>query len=154
MGDANALLLTEVLPRCRWADRARALCLLDPYGLSVDWSLIHTIGQMKSVEIFFNFMVVGANRNVLWNRPDLIPSQRLVLVDRVWGDRSWVGALYKQERDLFGLRGPEKLLNEDVAIAYRERLQNVAGFDYVPDPIPMRNTRGATMYYLFFASPN
>jgi len=24
----------------------------------------------------------------------------------------------------------------------------------VPDPMPMRNTRGAVVYYLFFASPN
>jgi len=33
-------------------------------------------------------------------------------------------------------------------------LNKTAGFNYVPDPIPMRNTKGATIYYLFFASPN
>ena len=38
--------------------------------------------------------------------------------------------------------------------AYRERLKTVAGFKYVPQPIPMRNTKGATVYYLFFATPN
>jgi hypothetical protein len=28
----------------------------------------------------------------------------------------------------------------------------VAGFAYVPEPSPMRNSKGATIYYLFFAS--
>jgi len=30
----------------------------------------------------------------------------------------------------------------------------VAGFKYVPEPIPMRNSSGAVVYYLFFASHN
>lgn len=33
-------------------------------------------------------------------------------------------------------------------------MKKVGGFQYVPQPIPMRNTTGATVYYLFFASPN
>ena len=48
----------------------------------------------------------------------------------------------------------EKTANEAIAAAYRERLKNVAGFDYVPEPMPMRNTKGAVVYYLFFASHN
>jgi three-Cys-motif partner protein len=153
VGDANRILLSDILPRCRYEDYARALCLLDPYGLSVDWSLIRTIGQMQSVEIFFNFMVVWANRNVLWKRPELVPQERLRLMDRVWGDRSWVNALYKQEEDLLGVRS-QKLPNKAVAAAYRTRLRKVAGFRFVPEPVPMKNTRGATVYYLFFASSN
>jgi three-Cys-motif partner protein len=38
--------------------------------------------------------------------------------------------------------------------AFRDRLKTVAGFKYVPDPMPMRNSKGAVIYYLFFASPN
>jgi hypothetical protein len=30
----------------------------------------------------------------------------------------------------------------------------VAGFEEVPEPIPMRNSKNATVYYLFFASHN
>lgn len=153
-GDANVLLTTAILPRCKFEDYARALCLLDPYGLSVDWRVLHQIGQMGSVEIFFNFMVVGANRNVLWKRPNLVPPERLELMDRVWGDRSWQETLYERQEDLFGPTHPRKLPNEQVAEAYRQRLRKVAGFKYVPQPIPMKNTRGATVYYLFFASPN
>ena len=37
---------------------------------------------------------------------------------------------------------------------YRKRLKEVAGFKYVPEPIPMRNSKNAVVYYLFFASSN
>jgi hypothetical protein len=52
------------------------------------------------------------------------------------------------------LWGPEdkKTDNETIADAFRERLQKVAGFKNVPQPIPMRNTKGGIVYYLFFAS--
>jgi len=30
----------------------------------------------------------------------------------------------------------------------------VAGFKFVPEPLPMINSTGAVVYYLFFASPN
>jgi hypothetical protein len=36
--------------------------------------------------------------------------------------------------------------------AFRERLNKVAGFKNVPEPIPMKNKSGAVIYYLFFAS--
>jgi len=49
---------------------------------------------------------------------------------------------------------PEKQSNEDVAEAFRKRLKEVAGFAKVPKPMPMRNSRGAIVYYLFFASQN
>jgi three-Cys-motif partner protein len=48
----------------------------------------------------------------------------------------------------------EKAPNEAVVDAYRKRLREAAGFKYVPEPLPMRNTRGAVVYYLFFASQN
>lgn len=48
----------------------------------------------------------------------------------------------------------EKAANEAIAEAFRIRLKKVAGFEYVPNPLPMRNNKGAIVYYLFFASPN
>jgi three-Cys-motif partner protein len=44
--------------------------------------------------------------------------------------------------------------NRMIADAYRKRLKEVAGFRYVPEPIPMRNSKNAVVYYLFFASSN
>ena len=46
----------------------------------------------------------------------------------------------------------EKQTNEAIAESFRERLQKVAGFKHVPEPAPMRNSKGAVLYYLFFAA--
>jgi hypothetical protein len=35
-----------------------------------------------------------------------------------------------------------------------KRLRSEAGFEYVPEPLPMRNSTNAVVYYLFFASHN
>ncbi|MGC2416501.1 MAG: hypothetical protein WA434_02080 [Candidatus Acidiferrales bacterium] len=70
-----------------------------------------------------------------------------------WGDESW-----RQVADgtTPGLFGPmvEKEPNEVIAGAFRQRLKEVAGFKCVPDPLPMQNSKGAIVYYLFFASQN
>jgi three-Cys-motif partner protein len=141
-----------VLPRCRYQDFARGLCLLDPYGLTVDYEVLKAIGSTNTVEIFFNFMLVSANRNVLWTNPDRVPRSRWPILTKAWGGDSWRTDLYERRDDLFG--GSEhKVSNERVVAEYRERLIE-AGFKYVPQPIPMRNSKGATVYYLFFASPS
>ena len=46
----------------------------------------------------------------------------------------------------------EKQGNEAIVAAFQKRLKTVAGFEYVPDPLPMRNSTNAVVYYLFFAS--
>lgn len=75
--EANETLLNKVLPRCRYQDFHRSLCLLDPYAINVDWKVIETAGKMKSVEIFYNFMIMDANMNVLRRNPDSVSSAQL-----------------------------------------------------------------------------
>ena len=60
--------------------------------------------------------------------------------------------MHSSEGELFGDLHKES--NEVVAEAFRKRLQQVAGFKFVPAPLPMRNRSRAIVYYLFFASPN
>ncbi len=153
-GDANKLLLDTVLPCCRYEDFNRALCLLDPYALNVDWNVLQTAGQMGSVEIFYNFMIMDANMNVLWRKPDSVAPAQVTRMDKVWGDHSWRVSAYVEKPTLWGDKVDEKARNEAIAEVFRKRLENVAGFKYVPRPVPMRNKKGATVYYLFFASPN
>jgi three-Cys-motif partner protein len=76
-GDCNEVLINDVLPRARFEDYARALCLLDPYALSVDWRVLEMAGKMRSVEVFYNFMIMDANMNVLWKNPGDVPQQQL-----------------------------------------------------------------------------
>lgn len=155
-GDSNQILLESVLPTVRYDQFRRALCLLDPYGLHLNWSVIAKAGAIKTIDLFLNFPVMDMNRNALWRKPELVD---LVDVDRMtamWGDESWREVVYQPhpQADLFGRTKVEKAPNDSVAEAFRERLQKVAGFKFVPTPIPMRNSTNAVLYYLFFASQN
>lgn len=153
-GDCNQVLLEKVFPKIRYEDYKRALCILDPYKLNPDWNVVATAGKMRSIEIFLNFMVMDMNMNVLWKNPQGVAPAQVERMNRFWGDDSWRKAAYRSETNLFGTIEESKTTNEDVAEAYRERLKKAAGFKYVPKPIPMRNSSGAIIYYLFFASPN
>ena len=74
-------------------------------------------------------------------------------MNRFWGDESWRDVVYETSRTFFGWE--EKVATNEVLVdAYRKRLCDVAGFQYVPEPMPMRNSIGRTIYYLFFASAN
>ncbi|MGQ0634301.1 MAG: three-Cys-motif partner protein TcmP [Planctomycetaceae bacterium] len=151
--DCNEVLLNKVFPRCRYEDFARALCLLDPYKLEVDWKVLTTAGHMRSVEIFYNFMIMDANMNMFLRDPDRVRPAEVDRMNAVWGDDSWCRAVRRTQRGLFG-DFEEKRTNDAIAEAFRKRLQDVAGFQYVPKPVPMRNSTGAVVYYLYFASPN
>ena len=152
-GDCNEVLLEKVFPQCRYEDYRRALCLLDPYALNPNWEVVATAGKMGSIEIFLNFMIMDANMNVLWKNPDSVVREQALRMTKFWGDDSWRDSAYTTQQGLFGPM-EEKAPNEAVVAAYRKRLRETAGFKYVPEPLPMRNTRGAVVYYLFFASQN
>jgi three-Cys-motif partner protein len=153
-GDCNSILLSEVFPHVRYEEYQRALCLLDPYGLHLSWEVIRTAGRMKSIEVFLNFPVMDMNMNVLWHRPELVDAKQSARMTRYWGDESWRSVAYKSAPDLFDASRVEKVddANEAVADAFRRRLREEAGFAYVPEPIAMRNSTGATVYFLFFAA--
>lgn len=149
-GDCNSILLEKIFPRVRFEDYRRGLCLLDPYGLHLNWKVMHTAGQMKSIDLFLNFPVADINRNVLWRDPSGVDPADVERMNAFWGDDSWRTIAYKTNRNLFGY--PEKEDNETVAEGFQERLHKEAGFKHVPKPMPMRNSRGTIVYYLFFAS--
>jgi len=46
--DCNKVLLENIFPRVEYAQYKRALCLLDPYGLHLDWGVIYAAGQKKN----------------------------------------------------------------------------------------------------------
>jgi len=150
-GDCNHILVNTVFPRVRYEDYRRGLCLLDPYGLHLNWHVIKTASQMGTIDLFINFPVMDMNRNVLWKNPRGVDRNDICRMNSFWGDESWKNAAYRTQPGLFGPM-QQKMDNIDVVNAFRERLINIAGFSYVPEPLPMRNKRGAVIYYLFFAS--
>ena len=57
---------------------------------------------MRSVEIFYNFMIMDANMNVLWHNPDRVSPDQSSRMDKAWGDHSWRDAAYTKVPGLFG----------------------------------------------------
>jgi len=152
--DSNAYLIQELLPTIQFRNFNRALCLLDPYGLHMDWEVMRLAGQSQAVDMFLNFPVMDMNRNAIWHRPDKVPADGIERMTRFWGNESWRDAAYVESKQTSLFGDPEKLKqpNEAIVAAFVKRLKEVAGFSFVPDPLPMRNSTNAVVYYLFFAS--
>jgi three-Cys-motif partner protein len=152
--DCNTVLLEKVFPRARWTDYRRALCILDPYGLHLDWEVIRTAGELKTIDIFLNFPIMDINMNVLRHDTGKVEKDQAARFTRFWGDESWREISYKSspQLPLWGDCDTIKQGNDIVAEAFRQRLISVAGFTNVPRPIPMKNQKKATVYYLYFAS--
>lgn len=155
-GDCNEVLIKEVFPKVRYEQFRRGLCLLDPYGLHLNWEVIEAAGKLRSLEIFLNFPVMDMNMNALWHDASKVSAWGIERMTAFWGDESWRTAAYREspQMNLLGEVEQVKQDNDAIAAAFRQRLIDVASFAHVPEPMPMRNTTGATVYYLFFASHN
>jgi three-Cys-motif partner protein len=151
-GDCNNVLLEHVFPRVRYEDFRRGLCVLDPYGLTLRWETILAAGQSKTMDVFLNFPIMDMNRNVFWHNPEKVDPADIARMNTFWGDESWRQVVYQKPVDRLFDPGDEKQPNEVIAQAFAERLRDVAGFANVPNPIPMRNSIGRIVYYLYFAS--
>jgi three-Cys-motif partner protein len=149
-GDCNRILLKNVYPLVKYEDYCRGLCILDPYGLHLNWEVMLAAGQGRALDMFLNFPVADMNRNVLWRDPGKVEASQVARMNAFWGDDSWRNIAYQTKTSLFGF--PEKESNDVVAEAFRQRLKRVAGFKRVVEPLPMKNSKGAIVYYLFFAS--
>jgi len=149
-GDCNKVLLDEVFPKVQWKDLKRGLCLLDPYGLHLSWEVIQVAGQMGSIDLFINFPIADINRNVLRRNSDTIHPSSIKRMTKYWGDDSWKKEFSTGQSSFFGWQIKQD--NDTIAKAFQERVHKVAGFKHVSAGMPMRNSKGAIIYYLFFAS--
>lgn len=153
-GDATEYLTQTLLPTIKYENYNRALCLLDPYGLHLDWEVMQQAGQSRAVDMFLNFPVMDMNRNAIWRNPEQARQDGLERMTRFWGDETWKQAAYAEspQQNLFSAPDLIKQSNDAVVAAFRDRLKKRAGFSFVPEPLPMRNANNAVIYYLFFAS--
>jgi len=151
-GDCNEVLLDKVAPSLSYASYWRGLCVLDPYGIhgkSLHWRTIKQLADLRSVDIFLNFPLMDINRNTLRSRLANADDADVVAFNAFWGGDDWIDLMYQS--DLFG--DLDKIgNNEKLATAFQKRLKTVAGFEFVPEPIMMRNSKGGPLYFLYFAS--
>jgi three-Cys-motif partner protein len=154
-GDSVTYLTKTLLPTIQYKKFNRALCLLDPYGLHLDWQVMLQAGQSNAVDMFLNFPVMDMNRNAIWRNPDKVPKGGIERMTRFWGDDSWKNVAYVEhpQGNLFSTPDLVKQSNEAIVASFRDRLKTIAGFKFVPEPLPMKNEKHAVVYYLFFASP-
>jgi len=124
------VMLESVLPRFSYAKRTRALCVLDPYALTLDWRVVCAAGNSGAVEVFINFPIMHMNRNCKQEDITNILPGELGAMDRFWGDRSWHSAMFRPsaQTTLFGDEEMDKTENRDLVNAYCKRLKEVAGF--------------------------
>jgi three-Cys-motif partner protein len=83
-GDCNEILKNTVLPPIKYENFNRALCLLDPYGLHLDWEVILLAGRSRAVDMFLNFPIMDMNRNAIWKNPENVPADGLERMAQFW----------------------------------------------------------------------
>jgi three-Cys-motif partner protein len=134
--DATSYLTQKLLPTIQYKKFNRALCLLDPYGLHLDWDVMFQAGQSKAIDLFLNFPVMDMNRNAIWRAPENAPKDGIERMSRFWGDESWRQAAYieSDQGNLFSGRELVKQDNAAIVKAFQTRLRAIAGFEFVPEP--------------------
>ena len=154
-GDCNRVPCETVFPRVQFDEYRRAFCFLDPFGLHLKWEVFRKAAEMRTIEILLNFSIMDLNMNCGRRDPESISPDQAARLTAFWGDDSWRETVYTTDgvqRNLFGT--PEKAPNEAIVQGFCDRLRETAGFAFVAEPVPMKNSKGATVYYLVFAGPN
>ena len=139
-------------PKIQYEDFKRGLCILDPYGLNLNWDIVRTAGIMKTIDIFLNFPTMDMNRTALWHDQSKVNPKDIARMNAFWGDDSWKDDVFYKQPTLFGEIDNIKRKNKIIVGLYVKRLKEIAGFKCVPEPIPMRNSKNSEVYYLIFAS--
>ena len=151
-GDCNEVLLNKVAPSLSYASYWRGLCVLDPYGIhgkTLRWQTIKQLADLRTLDIFLNFPLMDINRNTLRSRLANADDADVAAFNEFCGTEDWKDLMYQP--DLFGDLGKIGN-NQTLATWFQKRLETVAGFKFVPEPILMQNSRGGKLYFLFFAS--
>lgn len=154
-GDCNDVLM-QILPKFSWENYDRLFCLLDPYGLHLNWEVIARMGAMGIVDLILHFPIMDINRNAIWKDPSKVPQDGIDRMNAFWGDSSWREVAYEEskQRSMFDDSPKEKRSNKNISHAFKRRLQEHGKFQFVPEPMPLKNSKNAVIYYLFFASQN
>lgn len=157
--DCNEALVKKIFRHFQYESKRRALCILDPYGLHLHWETIIEAAKLKTTEIFLNFPLMDMNRNVL--HKDLLSAypEQIERMNRFCGTEEWQEILYEENKqmDLFGDAYRIKVVDSNIKLGgwfKKERLQETAGFKFVPEPVLMRNSKGGPLFFLFFATYN
>lgn len=152
-GDAN----NEIQEICdlNWESH-RAVLLLDPYGMQVDWKTIEAIAETKAIDLWLLFPLgIGVNR--LLTRSGDIPESWRQRLNSLLGTEDWYEEFYKvvRSKDLFGDE-QEKPIKEGMDVIGRFFIKRLSAIfeGVVEEPGVIRNSRNSPLYLLCFAAGN
>lgn len=99
-GDANLEVPTYLATLSR---SERAVVLLDPYGMTVEWATLEQIARTKLADVWYLFPLSGLYRQATLDSRDIDQFKGAALT-RIMGPHDWKKALYepKPTADLFG----------------------------------------------------
>jgi len=99
-GDANVEVPTYLATLSR---SERAVVLLDPYGMTVEWTTLKQIAATKLADVWYLFPLSGLYRQATLDSRNIDASKEAALT-RIMGPHDWKKALYepKPTGDLFG----------------------------------------------------
>ena len=162
-GDANKWV--QSICHESW-DYRRAVLFLDPFGMQVSWQTLEAVAKTKSIDTWVLFpLCVGITR--LLSKDEIPDEPRCKRLDYLFGDRSWLDALYRQptmasgsltQRSLFAdpTEHADKVQRLDLAAIgeyYKARLRTI--FAGVADTaVQLRNSKNVPLYLLFFVAGN
>lgn len=152
--DAN-IYLKQWCAEVDWR-RYRAVMLLDPYGMQVEWSLIETIARTQAVDLWILFPL-GAAVSRLLTKIEPPPDEWAQALTRIFGTDEWRKAFYSKQK-IQTLFGEEEVQIKDadfdkIGRFFVRRLKTVFA-DVAENPLPLRNSKNVPLYLLCFAASN
>ena len=130
---------------------ARGVAFLDPYGPHLHWTTVKALANTRKVDVIINFPLGMAINRLVTKDPN-IPKSWADLLDKHFGTQEWYDLAYEHHDALFGdsLVQKSKDTAERFLSLYHRRLKEA--FGHTVSPSLVRNTKGAPLYYLMWAS--
>jgi three-Cys-motif partner protein len=154
VGDCNRE-ITEITSNWNHS-KDRAVCFLDPYGMSVNWETVESIAKTKAIDLWL-LVPLGQGLCRLLMRREIPEGAWAERLDTLLGTADWRSAFYsrKEERTRFGsLFHDERCVGaEEIGEFFLDRLKSVfAGV--AEKPLFLRNSKNSPLYMLCFAVGN
>lgn len=127
------------------------MAFLDPFGPHLHWETVEALAITRKVDVIINFPLAMAINRLVTRNVD-IPRNWVDMLDKCFGTHEWHNLAYDVQTDLFGDDQSRK--RDDTAFRllqlYHQRLESC--FGNTVDPSLVKNTKGAPLYYLMWAS--
>lgn len=151
--DCNNVLREKIIPGLSRTSYKRAIAFLDPFGMELQWETIKAIADTETVEIMLNFPVMAINREILRGRPELIPEEKKLKMNQLWGTEDWMVDLYEEEQTFWGHElVKKKQSGKEFGAVFKNRLEQI--FTNCSFPVLMTNSNNAPLYCIMFAGHN